>query len=92
MSDHLSELEHYKDKIPQFVVKLYHILEVPFLFRQQKQYSDYLTWFSDNEILIKNGKKLEDKVLPHFFRHRHISSFIRQLNMYKFSKVNKVTK
>jgi hypothetical protein len=41
-------------------------------------------------VLIKSGKKLEEKVLPHFFRHKHLSSFIRQLNMYKFFKINKV--
>ena len=43
-------------------------------------------------ILIKSPKKLEDKVLPHFFRHKHLSSFVRQLNMYGFSKANKLTK
>lgn len=59
---------------------------------QSKEYEEFMCWFGDNEILIKNGKKLEDKVLPHFFRHRHLSSFIRQLNMYKFGKVNKLTK
>jgi hypothetical protein len=43
-------------------------------------------------VVIKSGKKLEEKVLPHYFRHKHLSSFIRQLNMYKFSKVNKLAK
>ncbi len=59
---------------------------------QQKEYSDYLTWNGPSEILIKQPKKLEEKVLPNFFRHRHLSSFIRQLNMYKFSKVIKLVK
>ena len=42
--------------------------------------------------MIKNPKKMEEKVLPHFFRHKHISSFVRQLNMYSFNKVHKVPK
>ena len=35
---------------------------------------------------------MEEKVLPHFFRHRHMTSFVRQLNMYHFSKLNKFSK
>ena len=58
---------------------------------QDKDNNDYITWANDGtEILIKNPKKLEQKVLHNFFRHKHISSFIRQLNMYKFNKVNKI--
>jgi hypothetical protein len=59
---------------------------------QSKEYSEFICWHGDTEVMIKSGKKLEDKVLPHFFRHKHLSSFIRQLNMYKFNKVNKLTK
>ena len=43
-------------------------------------------------MVIKSPKKFEEKVLPYFFRHRHMASFIRQLNMYKFSKVVKLVK
>ena len=60
---------------------------------KKPQYKDYITWAVDGtEIQIKSPKKLEEKVIPHFFRHRNLASFIRQLNMYQFSKVNKITK
>ena len=63
------------------------------LFTQDKDNKDYIAWANDGtEILIKSSHKLEEKVLHNFFRHKHISSFIRQLNMYKFNKVNKISR
>ena len=60
---------------------------------QRKEYENYLCWSAGGtEILIKSPCKLEEKVLPQYFRHRKLSSFIRQMNMYGFTKVNKLSK
>lgn len=60
---------------------------------KKNEFEDVICWSqNDCEILIKDQKKLEKTVLPLFFRHNKIESFVRQLNMYRFSKVNKVEK
>jgi ATP-dependent helicase/DNAse subunit B len=54
-----------------------------------------VSWSQDgNALVIKKVAGFTDKVLPVFFKHHNLSSFIRQvrgllkqLNMYNFSKV-----
>jgi len=41
------------------------------------------------EFAIKEIDEFQDMILPKFFRHRNINSFIRQLNMYGFHKSRK---
>ena len=41
------------------------------------------------EFAIKEIDDFQDQILPKYFRHRNINSFIRQLNMYGFHKSRK---
>ncbi len=41
-----------------------------------------------NGIRIIDNKKFQDIILPKYFRHNKLASFVRQLNMYDFHKVN----
>lgn len=41
------------------------------------------------EFAIKEIDDFQDHILPKYFRHRNINSFIRQLNMYGFHKSRK---
>lgn len=78
--------------IADFVGKIYTILEVQLWITQKKEYHKIVCWSDDGkEMQIKNTSRLEEEVLPNFFRHAKLGSFIRQLNMYGFSKKNRLT-
>jgi len=48
---------------------------------------EIIDWISDGTgFVVKNPDELADKVLPIYFKHSNIHSFIRQLNMYGFNK------
>ena len=69
-----------KSCIPEFLLKLYSILE-------NGGYGHIICWDTQGtNILIKDVASLEEQVLSQFFRHRKYSSFVRQLNMYNFHK------
>lgn len=42
-----------------------------------------------DSFVIEDDKRFAGEVLPKFFKHKNYSSFVRQLNMYDFHKVNK---
>jgi hypothetical protein len=50
-------------------------------------FNEYISWSNDGTaLMIKKPTEFADRVLPFFFKHSNFSSFIRQLNMYKFKK------
>jgi hypothetical protein len=77
-------------KMPQtaFISKLYQMLNdsdecTP------KNY-DVVSWgLTNDSVLIKDQWTFGSQVLPHYFKHGNVSSFIRQLNMYGFRKRSK---
>ena len=63
-----------------FLQKLYDILN-------DKESNDIIHWNSDGQsIVITNINKLCNKILPKYYRHTNYSSFVRQLNLYGFTK------
>lgn len=65
---------------PAFLEKLYDIMENASL-------QPYISWQPDGlSFLIKDVQAVSEFVLPHYFKHNNIQSFVRQLNMYNFTK------
>ena len=75
-----SEKYKKKSEYPNFLLKLYQILE-------NKDYKDIIEWSDDGKyFIVKNLHDFTENVLPKYYKHNNYSSFIRQLNMYDFHK------
>jgi hypothetical protein len=54
---------------------------------QNREFAKIAYWApSGAEFIIKDVNKFQQVVLPRYFRHNKMNSFIRQLNMYGFHK------
>ena len=63
-----------------FLEKLYDIMENVSL-------APYICWQPDGlSFLIRDVQAVSEFVLPYYFKHNNIQSFVRQLNMYNFTK------
>lgn len=70
---------------PAFVFKLWNMVNDP-------AFDEYIRWMPDGKSFqIIGREQLEKIVLPRFFKHNNFSSFVRQLNMYGWHKVQDVT-
>lgn len=64
-----------------FIHKLYNMLE-------DSSISHLISWTPSNESFVITPGEEFSKVLSQYFKHTNVSSFVRQLNMYGFHKVN----
>ncbi|KAI8984415.1 HSF-type DNA-binding-domain-containing protein [Mycotypha africana] len=66
-----------------FVHKLYNMVV-------DNQYQYLIAWnYTGTSFIVCNITEFSKEVLPKHFKHSNFSSFVRQLNMYGFHKVNK---
>jgi hypothetical protein len=71
---------HSQDSIPSFIRKTYDILE-------ERKFPEVIDWNPEGTALvIKKPAEFCQKVLPAYFKHNNLTSFVRQLNMYNFHK------
>lgn len=69
-----------------FVMKIYRMME-----SSATEYPAAIRWGSwrgHDTIVIKDQALLAKQVLPMFFKHGNLASFVRQLNMYSFRKTS----
>lgn len=66
--------------VPSFLLKTYEIVE-------SHRFDDTVCWnkTGDAFIICKTNDFCE-RILPMYFKHKNLSSFVRQLNMYGFHK------
>lgn len=55
-------------------------------FKKQKTHSNLIRWDKTGESFLVLDRKKVSTVLSHYFRSQKLSSFIRQLSMYRFKK------
>lgn len=72
-------------KRPAFILKLWTMVNDP-------QNEPYIQWTPDGESFkVLSKENFEKAVLPKYFKHSNYSSFVRQLNMYGWHKVQDIT-
>ncbi|CAN4083944.1 unnamed protein product [Withania somnifera] len=65
-----------------FVLKIYEMLA-------DMQFKSLISWSNNGtSFIINDNHKFAVEILPRFFRHNNLSSFICQLNSYGFRKIN----
>ncbi|XP_021962785.1 heat shock factor protein 1 isoform X2 [Folsomia candida] len=67
--------------VPAFLAKLWKLVDDPVT-------NDLIYWSEPgNSFVIRNQAKFSRELLPLYYKHNNMASFVRQLNMYGFHKV-----
>jgi len=70
--------------VPAFLAKLWKMVDNP-------ETDSLIGWSEDgNSFLIRNHFEFTKQMLPYYYKHSNMASFVRQLNMYGFHKVMSV--
>ncbi|XP_040576048.1 heat shock factor protein 4 [Lepeophtheirus salmonis] len=74
-------LPSVSSNVPAFLAKLWKMVDDPS--------TNHLIDWSDegNSFIIHNQADFAQKMLPYYYKHSNLASFVRQLNMYGFHKV-----
>ncbi|RNA16005.1 heat shock factor 1 isoform X1 [Brachionus plicatilis] len=76
--------EYTTTNIPAFLSKLWTLVE-------DSKYDELIAWDSSGfSFHVYDQTRFAREILPRFFKHNNMASFIRQLNMYGFRKVNSI--
>ena len=86
--------------VPAFLAKLWKMVENPDTGRKYKfclgsrkyltlyTLDDYICWTEDgSSFRIRDQSLFASSLLPYYYKHSNMASFVRQLNMYGFHKV-----
>jgi len=67
--------------VPAFLAKLWKMVDDP-------STNELISWSADGRsFVIHNQGAFSQTLLPVYYKHSNLSSFVRQLNMYDFHKV-----
>ncbi|CAM8884458.1 unnamed protein product [Rhodiola kirilowii] len=73
--------EEFRRSVPPFLTKTYQLVEDP-------STDNLISWSEDgSSFVIWRPAEFAKDLLPKFFKHNNLSSFVRQLNTYGFRKV-----
>uniref|UniRef100_A0A8C5PUS7 HSF-type DNA-binding domain-containing protein n=1 Tax=Leptobrachium leishanense TaxID=445787 RepID=A0A8C5PUS7_9ANUR len=67
--------------VPKFLTKIWDLVEDP-------RTNDYICWSQDgSSFIVIDEERFAKELLPRYFKHNNMASFVRQLNWYGFHKV-----
>ncbi|XP_047430332.1 heat shock factor protein 2 isoform X2 [Mugil cephalus] len=71
----------HNSSVPAFLTKLWTLVE-------DADTNEFICWSQEGtSFLVLDEQRFAKEILPKFFKHNNMASFIRQLNMYGFRKV-----